>query len=127
LLKVFSTVGEVVGSAEAAIDRVVDDLPNVIGREEVCRESFGRFAEAIGGTTCVMVVGMKMEGDEGRSYDGTPIFGERVARLEAQSKPRCTCGLVGVKGKASILNSEAGKVDLHSNIFPSQLCFCCDW
>jgi hypothetical protein len=124
---VLSTVGEVVGSAEAAIDRAVDDLPNVIGREEVCRESFGRFAEAVGGTACVMVVGMKTEGDEGRSYDGTPIFGESVARREAQSKRRCTRGLVGVKGKASILNSEAEKVDLHSNIFPSQLCFCCAW
>lgn len=36
-------VGEAVGSAEAAIDRAVEDLPKVIGREEVCRESFGRF------------------------------------------------------------------------------------
>ncbi len=38
-----TTVGEAVGTAEAAIASAVDDLPNVIGREEVWSESFGRF------------------------------------------------------------------------------------
>lgn len=39
----FSTVGDVIGCVEAVIARAVDDLPNVIGSEEVCSDSFGRF------------------------------------------------------------------------------------
>jgi len=42
LLKVFRTVGEAVGSAEAVSAKAVEDLPNVMGREEVWRESLGR-------------------------------------------------------------------------------------
>jgi hypothetical protein len=43
LLKVFRTVGEAVGIAEAASAKAVEDLPKVIGREDVWRESLGRF------------------------------------------------------------------------------------
>ncbi len=68
-----------------------------------------------------MAVVVKTDGDEGRSYDGTTIFEERVARVGAQSNSRSTCGLVGVKGKASILNSERDKIYLQSNTPPSQL------
>lgn len=66
-MKVLSTVGEAIGSVEAAIVRAVEDLPNVIGSDEVCRESFGRLCEAACGCDCVMVVVVKTDGDEGRS------------------------------------------------------------
>jgi hypothetical protein len=41
-LKVFRTVGEAVGKALAAMASAVDDLPNVIGKDDVCKESLGR-------------------------------------------------------------------------------------
>lgn len=67
-----------------------------------------------------MTIGMKIDGDGGRSYEGTTIFGEKVARVEAQSKSRSTPGLLGVNGKASMLNGKRDK-SLHSNIVLSQL------
>lgn len=42
MLKVFRTVGEAVGKALAAIASVVDDLASVTGRDDVCKDSFGR-------------------------------------------------------------------------------------
>jgi hypothetical protein len=48
LLKVFRTVGEAVGKALAAIASAVDDLPNVMGRDDVCKDSLGRLL----GTGC---------------------------------------------------------------------------
>jgi hypothetical protein len=53
-----------------------------------------------------MVVGMRSDGDEGRSYDGTTILGEEVA----QSRSRGGSGLLGVNGKTSILNRERDNV-----------------
>ena len=39
----FNTVGEATGCVEAAIVKAVEDLPKVIGSEEVCSDSLGRF------------------------------------------------------------------------------------
>ena len=64
-------------------------------------------------------MGVKIDGDGGRSYEGTTIFGEGVARVGAQSKSS-TPGLLGVNGKASMLNGKRDK-SFHSNIVPSQL------
>jgi hypothetical protein len=97
-LKVLRTVGDAVGRAEVAIASAVVDLPNVIGSEDVCRESFGRFCEAGCDRDCDIVEGTKTDGEAGRSYECTTILGEMVARLKAQSDSRNTCGLVGVKG-----------------------------
>jgi hypothetical protein len=47
LLKVFATVGEEVGPVAIDSDKAVVDLPNVIGRELVCRESFGRLPQLL--------------------------------------------------------------------------------
>ena len=66
-----------------------------------------------------MTVGVKIDGDEGRSYEGTTIFGEEVVHVEAQSKAKRTPGLLGVNGKASILNGKRYR-SFHSNIIPSQ-------
>jgi hypothetical protein len=115
LLKVLRTVGEAVGRAEAAIASAVEDLPKLIGSEDVCRDSFGRFGDSDLGLVCVMVVDVKTDGDEGRSYEVTPIFGERVACLGAQSSWKWSWGLVGVRGRTSILNSER-RINLQSNI-----------
>jgi hypothetical protein len=90
LLKVLRMVGEPIGRAEAVIARAVEDLPNVIGKDEVCRESLGRFWDEGCGLVCFIVVDAKTEGDEGRSYEVTPIFGERAVCLGGQSKSRCT-------------------------------------
>jgi hypothetical protein len=46
LLKVFRTVGEAAGKALAVIASAVDDLPNVMGRDDVCKESLGRLLGA---------------------------------------------------------------------------------
>lgn len=42
LLKVLTTVGEDEGPVVSERDKAVVDLPKVIGREAVCKESFGR-------------------------------------------------------------------------------------
>lgn len=39
-------VGEAVGRALAVIANAVDDLPNVMGRDDVCKESLGRLLGA---------------------------------------------------------------------------------
>ncbi len=39
----FSTVGDATGCVEAVMVKAVEDLPKVIGSEEVCSDSFGRF------------------------------------------------------------------------------------
>jgi hypothetical protein len=46
LLKVFRTVGEAVGKALAVIASAVDDLPNVMGSDDVCKDSLGRLLGA---------------------------------------------------------------------------------
>jgi hypothetical protein len=46
LLKVFRTVGEVVGKALAVMASAVKDLPNVMGKDDVCKESLGRLLGA---------------------------------------------------------------------------------
>ncbi len=53
-----------------------------------------------------MTPDVKTDGDGGRSYEGTTIFGGKVAYVGAQSKSRSTPGLLGVSGKASILNGK---------------------
>jgi hypothetical protein len=82
LLKVFSTVGEAAGSVEAASARAVEDLPKVMGREEVWRESLGRLGEAVGDLDSVMIVGMKSDGDgdERPSYAAMTILEDEVAQ-----------------------------------------------
>jgi hypothetical protein len=45
---VFRTVGEAVGKTLAVIASAVDDLPNVMGRDDVCKDSLGRLL----GTGC---------------------------------------------------------------------------
>lgn len=42
----FRTVGEAVGKALAVIASAVDDLPNVMGRDDVCKDSLGRLLGA---------------------------------------------------------------------------------
>ena len=44
----FRTVGEAVGKALAVIASAVDDLPNVMGSDDVCKDSLGRLL----GTGC---------------------------------------------------------------------------
>lgn len=68
-----------------------------------------------------MVVGVKTDGDEGRSYDGTTIVGEEVAYVGAQSKSRSTRGLLGVNGKASMLNSVRNKVQSSEQHHPKPI------
>ena len=41
MLKVLRTVGEAVGKALAVMASAVEDLPNVRGKDDVCRESLG--------------------------------------------------------------------------------------
>jgi hypothetical protein len=43
---VFRTVGEAVGKAFAVIASAVDDLPNVMGRDDVCKDNLGRLLGA---------------------------------------------------------------------------------
>lgn len=64
-------------------------------------------------------MGVKIDGNGGRSYEGITSFGEGVARVGAQSRPS-TPGLLGVNGKASMLNGKRDK-SFHSNIVLSQL------
>lgn len=42
----FRTVGEAVGKALAVIASAVDDLPNVMGSDDVCKDSLGRLLGA---------------------------------------------------------------------------------
>lgn len=42
----FRTVGEAVGNALAVIASAVDDLPNVMGSDDVCKDSLGRLLDA---------------------------------------------------------------------------------
>ena len=42
----FRTVGEAVGKTLAVIASAVDDLPNAMGRDDVCKESLGRLLGA---------------------------------------------------------------------------------
>ncbi len=67
-----------------------------------------------------MAIDVKIDGDGGRSYEGTTIFGGKVAHVGAQSKSRSTP--VGVNGKASMLNGKCDRC-LYSDIIPSrQIC-----
>lgn len=43
-------VGEAVGKVLAAMTSAVDDLPNVTGKDDVCKESLGRLLGACCGT-----------------------------------------------------------------------------
>lgn len=71
-----------------------------------------------------MTIGAKIDGDGGRSYEGTTIFGDKVARVGAQSKSRRTPGTLGVNGKASMLNGKCDRF-FQSDIVPSQLYLGC--
>lgn len=68
-------VGETTGRADAVIARAVEDLPNVIGKEDVCRESLGLFSDVGCGLDNLNVAGVWADGGEGCSYEVPRISG----------------------------------------------------
>lgn len=119
-MNVLRTVGEAAGRAEAAIASAVEDFPKVIGSDEVCKESLGRFCDGAGGLACDIFIGIKTAGEVEYSYEDPPILGEVIERLGAPSTSRQNRGLVGVKGNTSIMNSERDDaVNIYARIVPS--------
>lgn len=117
MLKVFRTVGETVGKALAAIASAVDDLPNVMGSDDVCKDSLGRLLGAGCGARASISVAESECSDVRlfvfpltRCVDSAGAVGF-IARA-SMSETKCSCTEIRSDRNRELAGSWPGRMDL---------------